>query len=49
MFGVLKHYKMPLNPTKCAFDVSLGKFLGFMISQRGVAANLEIIKVLLYM
>jgi len=30
---------MKLNPSKCAFRVSLGKFLGFMISQRGIEAN----------
>ena len=26
MFQVLKDYKMNLNPTKCAFGVSTGKF-----------------------
>ncbi|RVW28795.1 hypothetical protein CK203_108248 [Vitis vinifera] len=26
---------MKLNPSKCAFGVSAGKFLGFMVSQRG--------------
>ena len=30
---------MKLNPSKCAFGVSLGKFLGFMVSQRGIEAN----------
>ncbi|CAL2230454.1 unnamed protein product [Prunus armeniaca] len=39
MFDVLKKYSMRLNPTKCAFGVSYGKFLGFMISQRGIEAN----------
>ena len=32
MFGTLKQYNMKLNPTKCAFGVSSGKFLGFMVS-----------------
>ena len=27
---VLKNYSMKLNPTKCAFRVSAGKFLGFI-------------------
>ena len=27
-FQVLKDYKMKLNPTKCAFGVSAGKFFG---------------------
>ena len=30
---------MKLNPGKCVFGVLLGKFLGFMVSQRGVEAN----------
>ena len=35
---------MKLNPTKCAFGVTSEKFLGFLISQRGIEANLEKIK-----
>ena len=31
-FNTLHKYKMKLNPTKCVFVVSKGKFLGFMIS-----------------
>ena len=30
---------MRLNPNKCAFGVSSGKFLGFMVSHRGIEAN----------
>ena len=30
---------MKLNPSKCVFGVASGKFLGFMVSQRGVEAN----------
>ena len=40
---------MMLNPTKCAFGVSLGKFLNFMVSQKGIKANLEKVKVILEM
>lgn len=40
MFGILKEYRMRLNPSKCAFGVSSDQFLGFMISQRGIEANL---------
>ena len=29
-----------LNPLKCAFGVSSGKFLGFMVTRRGIEANL---------
>ncbi|CAL8096158.1 unnamed protein product [Prunus armeniaca] len=47
MFGILN--RMRLNPTKCAFGVSSGKFLGFMISERGIEANLEKIKAIIDM
>ncbi|CAL2236046.1 unnamed protein product [Prunus armeniaca] len=49
MFTILKQYKMRLNPTKCAFGVTSGKFLGFMISQRGIEANPEKNKAILDM
>ena len=32
-------YGMKLNPLKCVFGVSLGKFLCFMVMQRGIEAN----------
>ncbi|KAM1011835.1 hypothetical protein ACFX2C_047131 [Malus domestica] len=48
-FTILKRYRMRLNPNKCAFDVGSGKFLGFMISQRGIEANPEKIKAILDM
>ncbi|XP_077237191.1 uncharacterized protein LOC143878862 [Tasmannia lanceolata] len=38
---VLKKHSMKLNPTKCTFGVGSGKFLGFMVSQRGTEANPE--------
>jgi hypothetical protein len=34
-FKTLRQYRMKLNPSKCVFGVSSGKFLGFMVSQRG--------------
>ena len=40
---------MKLNPSKCAFGVSSGKFLGFMVSQRGIKANPEKVKAILKM
>ncbi|KAM1705935.1 hypothetical protein ACFX2K_028149 [Malus domestica] len=48
-FTILKRYRMRLNPNKCAFGVGSGKFLGFMISQRGIKANPEKIKAILDM
>ncbi|KAK0579223.1 hypothetical protein LWI29_022984 [Acer saccharum] len=38
-FMLLRQYQMRLNPMKCAFGVSSGKFLGFMVHQRGIEAN----------
>ena len=32
---------MKLNPSKCVFGVTTGKFLGFMVSQRGIEVNPE--------
>ena len=46
-FNTLRRYNMKLNPSKCAFGVSLGKFLGFMVSHRGIEANLDKIQAIL--
>ena len=40
---------MKLNPAKCAFGVSAGKFLGFIVNSRGIEVNLDKIKVVLDM
>ena len=40
-FNTLRSYNMKLNPSKCVFGVTAGKFLGFMVSQRGIEVNLE--------
>ena len=44
-FKILKDYKMKLNPTKCAFEVSTWKFLGFIVNNRGIEANADKIRV----
>ena len=49
MFATLRQYQMKLNPSKCTFGVVSRKFLGFMVSQRGIKANLEKVKVILNM
>ncbi|XP_016199409.1 uncharacterized protein LOC107640401 [Arachis ipaensis] len=41
VFSSLRQHGMRLNPLKCAFAMEAGKFLGFMITQRGVEANPE--------
>ena len=40
---------MKLNLSKCAFGVSLGKFLSFLISHRGIKANPNKIQAILNM
>ncbi|XP_077219741.1 uncharacterized protein LOC143853931 [Tasmannia lanceolata] len=40
-FQVLRKHNMKLNPSKCTFGVAVGKFLGFMVSLRGIEANPE--------
>ena len=40
-FNTLRSYNMKLNPSKCVFEVTAGKFLGFMVSQRGIEVNPE--------
>ena len=48
-FHVMKDYNMKLNPTKRAFGVSAGKFLGFIVNSRGIEANPNKIRVVLDM
>nr|XP_021851941.1 uncharacterized protein LOC110791498 [Spinacia oleracea] len=38
-FETLRKYQMRLNPKKCVFGVTTGKFLGFLIDERGIEAN----------
>ena len=46
-FNTLRQYNMKLNPSKYAFGVSFGKFLSFMVSQRGIEANPERVRAIL--
>ena len=48
-FAALRLYNMKLNPKKCMFRVKAKKFLGFMVSQRGIEANLKKIQAILDM
>ena len=48
-FDTIRSYNMKLNPGKCAFDVTAEKFLGFMVSQRGIEANLDKIRAIIEM
>jgi hypothetical protein len=48
-FDNLNRYKLKLNPTKCSFGILAGQLLGFLVSARGIEANLEKIQVILTM
>ena len=39
VFEVLHQHKLHLNADKCAFRVGAGKFLGYMITNRGIEVN----------
>ena len=47
VFYLLRKYDMKLNPSKCAFGMNAGKFLGFMVTQRGIEVNPDQIKVVM--
>ncbi|KAL0444453.1 UNVERIFIED_CONTAM: hypothetical protein Slati_2168000 [Sesamum latifolium] len=38
-FDQLRKYGVKLNPQKCTFGVEGGKFLGYLVTQRGIEAN----------
>ncbi|XP_073313503.1 uncharacterized protein [Primulina huaijiensis] len=40
-FSTLRSYGLKLNPQKCVFGVKSGKFLGYMVTERGIEANPE--------
>ena len=45
-FGVLRKHKLRLNASKCSFGVGSGKFLGYMVTYRGIEVNPDQIKVI---
>ena len=43
-FASLRQVNLRLNPEKCVFGVPSGNLLGFLVTHRGIEANLEKIK-----
>ena len=39
IFEILRRHKLCLNASKCSFGVRLGKFLGYMVTYRGIEVN----------
>ena len=48
-FGTLRSYNMKPNSSKCTFEVTAGKFLGFMVSQKGIETNPDKIRAIVEM
>jgi len=46
VFEILRQHRLRLNIEKCAFGVGAGKFLGYLITSRGIEVNLDQIKTL---
>ena len=44
IFEILRKYKLWLNASKCSFGVGSGKFLGYMVTHRGIDVNPDQIK-----
>jgi len=48
-FDIVRAFSLRLNPKKCVFGVRPGQFFYFMISSRGIEANLDKIQAVLDM
>ena len=44
IFEILRKHKLRLNASKCSFGVGSGKFLGYMVTHRGIEINPDQIK-----
>ena len=44
IFETLRKHKLGLNASKCSFGVGSGKFLGYMVTHRGIEINPDQIK-----
>ena len=49
VFERLRKYQLKMNPLKCAFRISSGKFLGFVVCHRGISIDQTKINVILKM
>ena len=49
VFDILKKFRIKLNPAKCMFGILSGKFLGHLVSRRGIEANPEKIRAIINM
>lgn len=38
-FAIVRMYGLKLNMTKCTFGIKTKKFLGYMVSEKGIEVN----------
>ena len=46
IFEILRRHKLCLNASMCSFGIALGKFMGYMVTYRGIEVNPDQIKVI---
>ena len=46
IFKILRKYRLRLNASKCSFRVGSGKFLGYMVTHRGIEVSPDQIRVI---
>ena len=46
IFEILRKHRLRLNAYKCSFGVGSGKFLGYMVTHRGIEVNSDQVKVI---
>ena len=39
IFEILREHNLRLNASKCSFGVGSGKFLGYIVTHRGIEVN----------
>ena len=44
IFEILRKHKLHLNASKCSIGVGSGKFLGYMVTYRGIKVNPDQVK-----
>ena len=44
LFQRMRKFKLRLNPNKCTFGVRSGKLLGFIVSQKGIEVDPDMVK-----
>ena len=47
VFSILSSCQMKLNPAKCVFTIKVGRFMGFLVSNKGIKSNPKKIQAIL--